>query len=185
MRRLLILVLVVIFLLCWNVYAKEKKTRIGIGIGFGKEYISVEENYPMYSLFDFPSFYIPIKISENFKLEPEFGINRISSSDSSKTSSSAIYAGLGIFLTTSKGNIEFYYGIRLGGAFSSYNDSYNGFSDSDSIFQFLAGPAIGGEYFISNHLSIGGEIQLICYFENDDCASMLKTKPVVFLRWYW
>ena len=171
--------------------SQEKRSRIGFGVSLGKEIIEIGEAYTM---LDFPSFYLPISLSPNFRFEPEIGYYRYSGSDEDwEESYSILSIGCGIFFVTQKGKVDIYYGVRLGFMSTSYSYSYtwDGVdSDDDSKTDFYIGPAIGGEYFFTDHLTLGGEIQLNYIFigqwsDGEDSESVIRTKPLIFVRWYF
>ncbi|MBA7522587.1 hypothetical protein ES705_14707 [subsurface metagenome] len=171
--------------------SQEKRSRIGFGVSLGKEIMEIGE---VYTLLDFPSFYLPIRLSPAFRIEPEIGYYRYSGSDEDwEESRSILSIGCGIFSVTQKGKVDIYYGLRLGIMRISYSYSYtwDGVdSDDDSKTDFYIGPAIGGEYFFTDHLTLGGEIQLNYIFigqwsDGEDSESVIRTKPLIFVRWYF
>ena len=168
--------------------SQEKRSRIGFGVSLGKEIINIPNE--ALTLLDFPSFYLPIRISPNFRLEPEIGYYRYSRSDEDwKGSYSILSIGCGIFRMTRKGNVDIYYGARLG-LISSSNSYESSWSDGkESKTDFYVGPAFGGEYFFTQHLTLGGEIQFNYIFMGqwdggEGSESVMRTKPLIFVRWY-
>ncbi|MBA7694284.1 hypothetical protein ES703_102891 [subsurface metagenome] len=169
---------------------QEKRSRIGFGVSLGKEIMEIGEAY---TLLDFPSFYLPISLSSNFRIEPEIGYYRYSGSDEDwEESYSILSIGCGIFSVTQKGKVDIYYGLRLGLRSTSYSYRYT-WDGVDSVDEsktdFYIGPAIGGEYFFTKHLTLGGEIQLNYIFigqwdDGEGSESVIRTKPLIFVRWY-
>jgi hypothetical protein len=193
MRKASFIMLLVVtsFYLSNFLHAQEERSRIGFGVSIGKEVLAADGM--QLTLFDFPSFYLPISLSSNFRFEPEIGYYRYSGSGEDwKQSNSIISIGCGIFFMTRKGKVDIYYGARLGFMITSYSYRYtwNGMdSDDDSKTDFYIGPAIGGEYFFTKHLTLGGEIQLNYIFigqwdDGEDSESVIRTKPLIFVRWY-
>lgn len=187
-------VIVVIFLLATSqLHAEEKKRRIGFGVSWGKQFFVSGEGLVTY--FDFPSFYVPIIISSHFRFEPEIGYYRYRRSDEDwKYSYTVLFTGCGIFYMMGKEKVDIYYGARLGLIHTSYLSEYswNG-QDKDEATKtdFYVGPAIGGEYFFTKHLSLGGEIQVNYIFigkwsdiVGKRSESTIRTKTLFFLRWY-
>jgi len=186
----IMLLVVTSFYLSNFLHAQEERSRIGFGVSLGKEIISSDGGL---TLLDFPSFYVPINISSHFRFEPEIGYYRYSESGEYGESSNEILSiGCGIFLMTRKGKVDIYYGARLGLISTSYSyrytwdgvDSYD-----DSKTDFYVGPVLGGEYFFTKHLSLGGEIQFnyISMGQWDDgegSESVIRTKPLIFVRLY-
>ena len=152
-----------------------------------------------------------LAVAPNFRIEPEIGFFRSSSeieqngdngSYDSKSTLKSFHVGVGIFPMVSQEKSKLYYGARLGiirnssSRESSY--SYEGYSDSDEDSNkasgFYVAPTIGGEYFLSNHFSLGGEAQLrysTFSEEGDDnnnaelSASSTATKALIFIRFYF
>jgi hypothetical protein len=136
---------------------------------------------------------LPISLSSNFRIEPEIGYYRYSGSDEDwEESYSILSIGCGIFSVTQKGKVDIYYGLRLGLRSTSYSYRYT-WDGVDSVDEsktdFYIGPAIGGEYFFTKHLTLGGEIQLNYIFigqwdDGEGSESVIRTKPLIFVRWY-
>ena len=175
--------------------AQEQATRIGIGVSLGKEAIPIDDNF-VFSWFDYPNFYIPILISSHFRLEPVLGFYHYSRSrDDMKRSDDIFSLGCGIFPVTQKEKLYIYYGARLEAIHYSssyeYPDFNNQESDKASKTDFYIGPAIGGEYFFSEHFSLGGEDQVSFIFigqddgSDNDSESAIRNKTLFFLRWYF
>lgn len=169
-------------------HAQEERSRIGIGVSIGKEVLAGDGM--QLTLFDFPSFYLPISLSSNFRFEPEIGYYRYSGSDEDWKESNSIFSiGCGIFFMTRKGKVDIYYGARLGLIITSYSYESPWWDEEESKTDFYIGPAIGGEYFFTKHLTLGGEIQFnyISMGQWDDgegSESVIRTKPLIFVRWY-
>lgn len=190
------LVVVILTLISMQISAQEQENSIGFGVSLGKE-IFAEEGLIL-TVFDFPSFYIPVIISTGFRIEPEIGLYRYSVSDDFWKQSYSIFAmGCGFFSMTHKEKVDIYYGMRikLRRISSSYEFQYSWYGyqesekDKSSKTDVYIGPAVGGEYFFSRNLSIGGEIQLNYVFlghwdDNNSSASEIKTNTLIFLRWY-
>lgn len=185
------LLVVTSFYLSNFLHAQEEGNRIGFGVSLGKEIIDLDGG--ALTLFDFPSFYLPISISSRFRLEPEIGYYHYSGSDEDwKVSETIISGGCGIFFMTRKEKVNIYFGARLGimSTSSSWEYSWNGQEkDKDSKTDFFIGPALGGEYFFTKNLSLGGEIQvnyinLGQWSDSDGSESVIRTKSLIFIRWY-
>jgi len=75
--------------------------------------------------------------------------------------------------------------------YQDYREVYYTETEDESKMDFFIGPAVGGEYFFSEHFSLGGEIQgnFVFLGQYDDDSetkeSMFKMKPLVFVRWYF
>jgi len=128
-----------------------------------------------------PTIFVPINVSARFRLEPEVGFQYASSDGPSGKSDSykTVHVGAGVFgLTTPDDHFTIYYGIRVAYLrFSHYSGSGaapNGYSFPTANGYFLA-PTVGGEYFLGDHLSLGGEVQFRYTHETLNAASDTRT----------
>jgi hypothetical protein len=194
---LVLLLGIALFLVSNPVYAQKKTPSFGIGVSMGREVIFIYYQ-SMFTMSDYPSFYMPIRISPGFRIEPEFGLWRYSYSRDGgdrKSTYTVLSLGCGIFPMTNKGKVNIYYGGRLGflSISESYKNKWDGHieTDDDSKTDFYIGPVIGGEYLFTDHLSLGGEVQLNYtsygrYNEDVDVSeSLISTKTLIFVRWYF
>lgn len=143
----------------------------------------------------------------------------------SSTNTSSLRIGCGVFLYKPVNKVSFYYGGRIGivKMSSSEEEDYEGkdrivgvdpslgghnedlgplFGENSesktSQTNFYIGPAVGAEYWIGEHFSVGGEAQLL-YTEYgepkledgeeedevDIFQSLMMTKYMFVLRWYF
>lgn len=123
-----------------------------------------------------PNLSIPIQFSKHFKLEPNIGYfsseyeEKQQGKDldylfSHKESNFAI--GIAAFHTIPRNRLFIYYGGHIGVIISSLttkhrNDSYYD-EDKAEGTGFFAAPTLGGECFMADNFSIGGEVQLKYY----------------------
>jgi len=190
--------------------AQTVDTRAGLGISLGKEILI--SDYLSITMLDNPSFYVPIIVGGKFRIEPEFSFMSYSGSNEEyeiESKYKTLILGLGLFPQTRVGNVDIYYGIRLGimnidyhskyqdwdyvwdPVYQDYREVYYTETEDESKMDFFIGPAVGGEYFFSEHFSLGGEIQgnFVFLGQYDDDSetkeSMFKMKPLVFVRWYF
>ena len=174
--------------------ADDGARRVGLGVSLGKEIIPAEEDWVL-SLFDFPSFYVPVAVSPRFRLEPEIGLYRHSySEDDSDYSNTILRFGCGAFAVRDKGKADIYYGARLGLERSSYSHEWTWDGQREEIKRSRTdlgiAPTFGGEYFLSEHLSFGGEAQVGLSLlvkedvEEDVSSSDMGTSTRLFVRWY-
>lgn len=161
--------------------SQEKSPRVGLGISLGKEVVAYAY-YPWWLRYyywgapsiDFPSIYIPIMVSPKFRLEPEIGIWWLSRSGYSNT---IFRISWGMFSVERKEKTNLYRGLRFGVILRD--------GDTSTTALFM-GPALGGEYLFSNYFSLGGEAQLnFTYCTDADLQSILSTKVIFFVRWYF
>lgn len=148
---------------------EERKNRIGIGIGVAN----------LWRLYE-STFIIPIHFSPGFKIEPEFSLYmRSNSAFILDDASTSLTLGCGFFAKTNKEKTSIYYGARTGIIYYSIEGNTD----------LYVGPAIGGEHYFSEHLSLGVEVQLIYTFFNlfngDFTPSELRTKTFLFARFYF
>ena len=119
-----------------------------------------------------PTILIPINLTSRFRLEPEVGGYRTSSTVTEffgsasldrKRMNSLLRIGTGAFGLVTKEKFTLYYGGRV--AYLRYRQSSQtgSFPESftyPSIPAFSVAPTVGGEYFFSDYLSFGGEVQV-------------------------
>jgi hypothetical protein len=230
MRKGLI-VLVAAVVLCCTISlsaqsASEGKTRLGLGlVVFDRSILNLVGSLMGASGLDdinsgaimgaiLPPSHInfPI-IMGTMKLEPELGLFRQSNSvedEDGKTTQSftAPRLGTGVFLLKHLPKTDIYYGGRIGIVKVSEKEEYDpdtGTSHESSTSQtnLYFGPCLGGEYFISNHFSFGGEAQLLLTkygnpkteidpeppgYDNEDetetKSSLMDTRYLFICRWY-
>ena len=115
--------------------------------------------------------YLPIRVSENFLVEPFLRYSKdnsetysVGSNVSYDTSNTSLNFGVGLFKTTDVSeDIKFYYGGRI--AYSNNETRYNISEDSEvnNFTQELDGytlsPTIGFEYIITNGFSVAIEAE--------------------------
>ncbi len=185
--RFILLSTATLLLVAGPLDAQESATRFGIGVSLGKEFVGFEDE-GMLTLFDFPSFYLPIVVSPGFRVEPEFGLWKYSASgDDWDYSMTLLVLGCGLLGVSERGNGNIYYGARLALLRISYSDG-----DDDSKTDFYIGPAVGGEYLFADHLGLGGEAQLNYVHvgqwgddDDDESESIIRSRTLIFVRWYF
>ena len=204
----------VLFSLSNLVYAQSAagmdQMRIGLGVAIGKEVMPIEESMIL-KMVDFPDIYVPIQVSPGFRLEPYFGYWRYSYSSENSSTYEQKYSimdlGVGVFITTWCGPVDIYYGGRIGMQKNSqyYKSTYTYDSTTETTeskanqTNWIYGPAVGGEYFFTNNLSLGGEVQFNYMkmgewkesngedHESDykQSTSVLYTKVMITVRWFF
>ncbi len=190
--------------------AGMERMRIGLGVAIGKEILPIDiyDSSIMLQTVDFPDIYVPIQVSPGLRIEPYIGYWRYSYTNkcpsyTSKYKYSIMNIGVGVFLTTWCGPVDLYYGGRIGMRKISQSSTYTNASTSESKYKqtnWAYGPAVGGEYFFTNNLSIGGEVQFnyikVGDWERsdgdnnheDECeesTSILATKVLLTVRWFY
>lgn len=126
----------------------------------------------------------PISINRSFFVEPEVRLGRRTSTESSffvpgdrpargestRTSTGAGFSiGSGIFAASWTGGFKTYYGARLGYVHSSDTTEIRQRFPGSSVFRkqlfssedngVFGAPVLGGEYFLTERFSLGGEVQ--------------------------
>ena len=148
----------------------------------------------------------------SMKVEPEIGWMRYSTTTKAtqyvteqKASLSALRIGCGFLSVKSVKKVDVYFGARVGIILSSSSattpdpsNALRGIEQSTSKTDFYVGPCFGGEYYISDNFSFGGEAQLIYSSigeattkiagkeqpKNGVSASLIDTRYLFIFRWY-
>jgi hypothetical protein len=139
------------------------------------------------------AFTVPITFNR-VRLEPQFGYVRRSQSEASQSQSiSALTFGTGAFYQVDAGSTRLLAGGRIG--VTREVQTFESGSAPDerlaSVNLFL-GPAVGGEYYVSEHFSVGAEAHF--YYINlgqpdeappERSASVVRTGGAAFLRFHF
>jgi hypothetical protein len=134
--------------------------------------------------------------SNNIRIEPEIGFSFYNDKEN-KLKDKTIHLGLGGFGMYQKGKTNIYGGLRF--EYSKFTNEFNNWetdaTETEETNGIGIGPAIGVEYFFSQHFSIGGEIgiKFMNYnttnsqytSEEDSKESLLKTDSGLLLRFYF
>ena len=170
----------------------QKATRIGIGVGIGKDFAIFDDGELTSLPISYSIVYFPKDVSSKLRIESEIGFwSYFFSRNNRKSSSTNFRLGFGILPTIRKEKIIVYYGIRLGAIFRSNTNKQNNEIEYESKTDLRIGPCIGVEYFLSDHLSFGGEAQLNYilfgqYDKNSDISeSTFANSTLISLRWYF
>ena len=180
-----------------DVVLGDKSLKFGLGAAFGKESLPMGQPGMTINGVDFPSFYVPIIIGSNIRFEPFFGMVQWKMDDGTDIQKMGYMEfGAGLFFLQWIGPVDLYFGVR-GGLFIVSMSEENGDKETASRSDFFVGPAIGGEYFFTPHLSLGGEVQFI-FMQwgewkydpeinggDDYKTTIMKTRPLFFIRWYF
>ncbi len=184
--------------------AQEPGVTFGIGTSLNPTAIASDQVLLPVGL---GNLYFPLIIGSSFKLEPEFGLLRLSEKTTDGTSSSESSAtltrlGIGAFwVTPIRESFRAYVGPRIGIVRNS-ESSRSGTEPETKVTQtyLVLELATGGEYLLSSHFSLGGEVRLgyINVGEPkvtpappppptpvDRSASILTTNALILLRWYF
>ena len=156
----------------------QAQTRYGVGIGL---------NNFIESIFESPiSIYVPIHTNK-LRIEPEFGLFRMSESDGDFDGSSTAFQ-LGTSVATvlnDDDDTSVYVGGRIGIQLLKERFEGGGGEFEDTSTNFLIGPVLGGEHFFGENFSLGAEARLtfLSYGEGDT-DNLLYTGGVLFARVY-
>lgn len=139
------------------------------------------------------AFTVPITFSD-VRLEPQFGYIRRSQSEASQSQTvSALTFGTGAFYQVNAGDTMLLAGGRIGVTreVQTFASASTPEEHRASVNLFL-GPAVGGEYYVSEHFSVGAEAHF--YYVNlgqpedappERSASVLRTGGAAFLRFHF
>lgn len=111
-----------------------------------------------------PSFLVSVDVGETLRIEPVVGFTRVRSEanfpggDSQESTVTAFRLGVGVFARSLRDETGLYYGARVGYNRASMDEGGEG--ESESVGGFFVGPTVGGSYFFSEYLSIGGDVEL-------------------------
>ncbi len=114
------------------------------------------------------NFTVPIWVSSRVRLEPELGILKGSSSSSggggptTEFNQTVLRYGIAAhFVISESESFGAYAGPRIGFARQSQTYSYTGAADQEiKQTNHYIGIAIGGEYWLASHFSLGAEVQI-------------------------
>jgi hypothetical protein len=102
--------------------------------------------------------YLPIKVSEDVRVEPFIAYTKTSRTGSAAGEDFGSIVGIGIFGIKPKGDaLNVIYGARLG--HQSFKQEYTGtFSYRSS--GYLLSPTVGFEYFVTKSFAVGAEVAI-------------------------
>lgn len=181
----------------------EERNRYGVGISLFEEFLSFAGSTHVTDLTGGVNVYFPVRVGGSFRIEPEIGFvytsfNYEYGGETYDNWERVIRVGFGMGPIIQKGKLDLYYGLRFGLAFAALKDyartiySPEGTDVEVSKTDWYIGPALGSEYFVSPHFSVGGEVRLefASYGEWDDSSSMtdlyvLQNRNLFFIRWYF
>jgi hypothetical protein len=224
MKKWTLLVSVLMLLTCFGAAQAQDKMGIGLVI-FDRDLLSVLINQlgnlslndagggmDLSLLLPPSKIMIPFTMG-NLKIEPEFGWMRYSTTNKyiagkyeTSSKSSAYKFGVGVFSVKSVKKTDVYFGGRVGIIMASSSEKGPDEADIDKTVEnsyssthIFLGPCFGGEYYISDNFSFGGEAQLIYTkvgqqkvtlagkeIKNDPeiSTSMIDTRYMFIFRWY-
>ena len=165
-------------------------TTVGIGVSINAPSVAIQQGGSGQTVSLAP-FTVTVPITtRSFRLEPEVGFARTSRSADDRSSTSSVFTiGTGLFAVSRFENTLLHLGGRVGLSRLSESQELRNDEESSSRINFSVGPAVGGEYYLSNHFSLGLEARFVYVNvgEPDDApddfsASRLRTSGVAFFR---
>lgn len=177
MRRILVvIVMLAVFSTIPNsIFAVENVDNYGIGISLNPASEFSNDNGTNVALLRMVNVNFPMQLSSSFRLEPYLGLYSTTKSESNiyfteDVAQTAFQIGTGAFYTwnpTTDKKFTGYFGGRFGVVFQSSSldhqatafagNSHTAKSIKETDISIAA--VLGGEYFLSQHFSLGGEIQ--------------------------
>ena len=184
--------------------AQERGVTFGIGTSLNPTAIfSGDGGLALFNV-GLGNIYFPLIIGSSFKLEPEFGLLRLSEKTTDGTTSSESSAtltrlGIGAFwVTPIRESFRAYVGPRVGIVRNSESSRFGTgperkVTQTDLVLELVT----GGEHLFSSHFSLGGEVRLT-YINvgerevtpspppspSEQSSSILTTNALILLRWY-
>jgi hypothetical protein len=173
-----------------NSYAQsEKKVGIGIVLFDVQKLLEFSASGGEYTINTISIIY---ETSPTFRIEPEIGYfngsQEISNGMTQEHKITSWRIGVGILPQKPYEKFTLYYGARVGYINENIED------ESKANGYYIA-PALGGEYFFSNHFSLGGEAQVVYIsattepeddYENwESKLSVVNTRALAFVRFYF
>jgi hypothetical protein len=180
-----------------------------VGIGVGVEPLNLASAFAQTNFANLVtnqppvSFFVPINIVPQFRIEPSFGYwaasadkNRLPNGATYRFSATSLGIG-GFFVFAPPAPVGFYVGARLTLLWNSSSDVDQGppqtTTDTKETDFFFA-PSLGAEYAFSPHFTVGAEVQLpIAFYGNPTVAGRtvildrtgVSTNTVIFLRYFF
>ena len=166
-----------------------------IGIGLHIEQFKLAELSQPIDISPSNRIILTITPSSSFRIEPEIGFsflkNRIDN-----LSDISLDLGVGVFKLIPKGKTNLYYGLRMD--YARVTNEFIDFSSGNPLKRksnkIGLGPALGAEYFLGQHISVGGEVA-IKYWSfktkayqfggGDEKQSFIVTNSGLLLRFYF
>lgn len=195
---------IIIFIAYTNIEMSADDMYFGIGAGINPLNMSVKNDDLLVPM-ELISFYFPIQIAEEIRIEPEIGLytakKDIRTNTYTSTNSETLFKiGAGAFITMPKGDIRTYLGGRFAFLFANEDDEETAGSSSETgksqtIVVYSA--CFGAEYLFNKNFCAGIEMQLnylsVGKVEESPLPSVevkrdqyaLSTGAVIFLRFFF
>lgn len=199
MNSKLLLSLLAALILAAPAQAQPQGTKFGIGVSLIQGVIAPNFEELQFGTVALSNIFVPIILGSNFKLEPEIGFYRLSEDEDTFEGTLTQWRfGLGAFYyLPATESVRVYVGPRVGlqlTSLSAEEDVELELGETDLTF----GLALGGEYFLSDHFSCGGEVQLNYVSlgepdvevdgvdqDLDVSRSVISNNALILVRWYF
>ena len=154
------------FLVAEPAYAQQGSRRVGIGVAIGNPYDILPQLEA--DTVAAPAIFIPIQVTDDFRLEPEIGVFRSRNEDLGLGSSdddpivdsvNGVEVGVGLFPQKLQQDFRLYYGVRVGYMRIVEEGPFFGETRTVTLNGFFVAPTVGGEYLFSDRFSLGAEVQ--------------------------
>jgi hypothetical protein len=150
--------------------ASEPRLGVGISLADVGELVAISSEDSIASTV-IPGVLIPIKLTNRVRIEPEIGGYRNSSTVTQNLASGSLptshtytffRVGTGAFWLATKDRVTIYYGGRL--SYLRYTQSSTVAGRESFTYPTIPGksfaPVVGGEFHLSDHFRLGGEVQV-------------------------
>jgi hypothetical protein len=175
----------------------QSKTQVGIGVAI----VDLQKLFEMSTSGGVganASITVPIITAPGFRIEPEVGYFSASSSaditgTTAEETATSWTIGVGIFPQTVFSDFTLYYGGRVGYLTQKLTQEFGTSKDEETTSGFFIAPAIGGEYYFSDHFSIGAEALIVfATLTNEEDGrdydvdlTLFQTRALIFFRFYF
>lgn len=174
---------------------------LGLGIGIQSAAL-LDDDVGLLAVLS-PQVYVPIVVSERLILEPSFGVFRVDQEgedflgDPYTYSATLLRLGVGALFAGELGRSgRVYVGPRVGVVRISTEQEQGAFDEESTRTDLALAAVTGGEFFLVDGLSLGGEVGLewVRIGEEDvagepspaeEKASLLRTTSELRVRWYF
>ncbi len=202
MKLRALLLATVLTVIAAPLYAQGERAQIGIGVGLDPSAIISTDVVVSFLPVGLGSVYVPVIIQGRYKIEPGIGFFRykrswVQGDRFSETKTTLWHLGLGLLYMFAPGrSLRPYVGPRVTYSKWSEKEELDSSESKISSSDWIIGLVTGGEYFFSDHFTLGGELQLNYIalgqasrdgFPDDSGVSerILNINSLIVLHWYF